>query len=210
MKSPRLLISVAVAVCAFAINVQAQTTNTVTFKATLTIQGPETTVQGTNNSFAVEKPTGLSTAELIGELGTATSHQFSKAAKLVLVDGEFAVIDGITNVDVSGIMTLTPGTNFVQSGVQNGDTDLAFRTLKQMIPVEVDFNDIGLHASDLQFSLRGLASGTTTDTVPSTNGVYTETFSAKITDMTGGGTKGGTNFVATGSVSASGKGELSL
>ncbi len=107
-------------------------------------------------------------------------------------------------------MTLTPGTNFVQSGVQNGDTDLAFRTLKQMIPVEVDFNDIGLHASDLQFSLRGLASGTTTDTVPSTNGVYTETFSAKITDMTGGGTKGGTNFVATGSVSASGKGELSL
>lgn len=189
--------------------------------ATQTFQGQITTVQGTNTSFALERPTALTTAEIISELGTVTGHtNLTKSAKLVIIDSEsasFAIVDGTTFVAIDpSIMSLSlPSTNSVQSGVQNGGPDgmggtgLAFRTLKQLVIIEVDFNDIGLGGKDLQFSMRGLATGTTSDTVPTAAGDYTETFSAKISDMTGDGTEGGTPF-ATGSLSASGKADLSL
>lgn len=215
MKPHKFLITVAAAVCTFAFSAHAQTTNVVTFKATMTSQGTiNTSFQGTNTSFALEKPAALTTAGLITEIGDAKGVTFTKAAKLVIIDSSFAVLDGTNLVDASGIMSLSlPSTNNVQSGVRNGTTFLAFKSLTQLTVIEVDFNDVGVgNGSDLQFSMRGLASGTTTDTVPSTNGVYTETFNAKITDMTGSGTKGtnSTPFVVTGSISASGKGNLSL
>lgn len=218
MKPPKFLISVAAAVCAFAIcDTDAQTTNVVTFKTTMTSQGAVVTnFQGTNISFAVQKPKGFDTADLIHELELSTSNtNLSKATKLEIINGDspaFALADG-TNViliDPRIISLNLPSTNSVQSGVQNGDTFLSFRTLKQLVIIELDLNDVGLGASDLNFSMRGLASGTTSDTIPSTNGVYTETFSAKISDMTGSGTEGPTPFVITGSLSASGKGVLSL
>jgi hypothetical protein len=223
MRRSKLIVSLAAAVCAFAVcNAHAQTTNIVTFSATETSQGTISTTQGTNTSFALAKASGVSTADVIEELGLATTNNFSKAAKLVIISGNdaptFAVIDGANFVDVSAIMNLSfPSENNVQSGIENGGpkgsggTGLAFKTLKQLQILELDFNDIDIgQGHDIQFSLRGLATATTTDTVPSSAGVYTETFSAKITSMTGDGTKDGVPFVATGSLSASGKGVLTL
>lgn len=187
----------------------------------MTTQGTiNTNFEGTNTSFALERPAALNTAGLLSELAAATgnSNFTAKAAKLVLINGEipqFAVVDGTNTVLIStNIISLGfPSTSGVQSGVRNGGTGLAFKSLTQLTIVEVDFNDVGVgKGNDLRFSMRGLANGTTTDTIPSTNGVYTETFNAKITDMTGSGSTGtnSTPFVITGSMSASGKSVLSF
>jgi hypothetical protein len=226
MKPPKLIISLAIAICAFsALSAYAQTatTNTVNLTVTMTTQASIDTVQGTNTSYTLNKPFGLKTADIISELGLATAHNFSTTAKLVIINSTvgnptFAVIDGGNFVDVSGIMSLNPaGSNPVQSGIQNGGpqgsggTGLAFPTLKQMLLVELDFNDVGMgQSSDFNFSLRGIASGTTTDTKPSASGIYTETMSVKISNMSGDGSQGGIPFVATGIMTASGKGNLSL
>src|SRR6185437_12610106 len=119
MKPPRFLISIGAAVCAFAFSAHAQQiTNNVTFKSSMILQGTiNPTFEGTNTSFALEKPAPLNTAGLIAELGNATGNTFSKAAKLVIIGDAFAVIDGTNFVDVSSIMTLNlPSRNNVQSG----------------------------------------------------------------------------------------------
>ena len=72
--------------------------------------------------------------------------------------------------------------------------------------VTLNFNDGG----NLQFSLQGLGSSTTVDTAP-VAGVYTEIFKAKVTSMTGEGSSDGSGpFVATGSLTVTGKASLSL
>lgn len=215
----KLIVSLAIAVCVFAVSGARAQTNPVTFTATMTLQGPSTlTDGGTNTSYAAAKPTPYSTANLIAELGLATSNEFSKKAKLELIgtgggSPEFAVSDG-TNFDVisTNIISLSQiDSTFVISGTQDNNTGLSVPTSKGLAILELDFNDIGLGGSDLAFSMRGLFSATTMDTVPSTTtGDYTETSSAKISSMTGDGTQGGTNFVVTGSMSTSGKASLVL
>lgn len=214
----KLIVSLATAVCAFAACGARAQTNPVTFTATMTLQGPSTpTDGGTNTSYAAAKPTPYSTANLIAELGLATGNSFSKTAKLELIGTdsapEFAVSDGADFVAIStNIISLSQidGT-FVISGTQDNNTGLAVPTSKGLAILELDFNDIGTGGNNLAFSMRGLLSATTKDTVPSgTNLDYTETSSAKISSMTGDGTLGGTNFVVTGSMSTSGKASLSL
>lgn len=217
IKPTKLILSLATAVCAFATCATRAQTNPVTFSVTMTLQGPSTTVQGTNTSYAAAKATPFSSAALIAELGLVTHNSFSKTAKLEIVTTgngpEFGVGDGADLVLIStNIMSLNPvDSTSVISGVLNGGTGLSFPTTKALTILELDYNDIGLGGKDIAFSMRGLFSGTSTDTVPSpTTGDYTETSSAKISSMTGDGTEGGTNFVATGSLSASGKASLSL
>lgn len=214
MKPTKLIGSLAAAVCVFAACSARAQTNPFTFSVTMTFQGPSSTVQGTNTSYAAERPTPFSSANLIAELGLVTTNDFSRKAKLELIGTdsapEFAVSDGTNFVIIpTSIIGLNQiDSKFIISGVQNGGTGLSFPTTKGFAILELDFNDVGLGGTDLAFSMRGLFSGTSTDTVPSATGDYTETASAKISDMTGDGSQGGTNFVAIGSMSASGKSSL--
>jgi len=218
MKIRQLIIgSFATGLCAFAVGTaQASTTNIVTFAATTFSEGTTNSSNGTNTAFAATITKSHNTAEIIHELGNATTNSFSSAAKLVLITGndrpQFAVIDGANVVDVSGIVSIqTPGDNRIQSGIKNGQTELAFPTLKELQIIELDFDDTSYpNGSHLNFFLIGLANVTTTDTTPSATGVYTETFKGKITSMTGEGSSGGNPFVATGSVTVSGKSTTSL
>jgi hypothetical protein len=128
----------------------------------------------------------------------------------------FAVIDGANFYSVSNIMSLNTqvSTNKVKSGIQNGGPDgsggtgLAFKTISDISIVELDYDDTGAGGS-LAFESIGIATSTTTDTVPSSTGVYTETFSARLTAASDG-ISNGDPFIATLTVSFSGSGELSL
>jgi hypothetical protein len=62
----------------------------------------------------------------------------------------------------------------------------------------------------VQFSIKGLATGTTTDTVPNNAGVYTETRKDTTVNMTGEGSNQKGPLIVTARLSGSGKGELSL
>lgn len=219
IKPTKLIVSLATAVCALAACGARAQTNPVTFSATMTLQGPSTlTDGGTNTSYAAAKATPYSAADLIAELGLATGNEFSKKAKLELIgtgnSPEFAVSDDDNFVVIStNIISLNQiDSTFVISGTQNNNTGLSASTSKGLAILELDFNDIGVgNGNNLQFSMRGLFSATTMDTVPSpTTGDYTETTSAKVSSMTGDGTLGGTNLVVTGSMSSSGKASLVL
>jgi hypothetical protein len=213
MRIRQLLIGFIAAVCAFAAGTaHASTTNVVTFAATTFSQGATNSSNGTNTSFAAPTTKSHNTAEIIHELGNATTNSFSAAAKLAMIDGKFTVLDGANAVDVSDIMSFqTPGDNKIQSGIKNDQTGLAFPSLKMLRVVELDFDDTSYpNGSHLDFFLIGLANATTTDTTPSASGVYTETFKGKITSMTGEGSSDSVPFVATGSVTVSGKSTTSL
>lgn len=221
MKPLRVVVSMAAAVCALAVcnahaTVSAAFTNFVTLSLTQTIQGTSSTVDGTNTSYAKPSRASHNTAGLIAELGTVTANTFSKNAKLVYIEGGtgatgFAVIDGSTFVSVSNIMSLNTqvSTNKVKSGIQNGNTGLSFPTISNVEILELDYSDVGIGGGSLAFTLAGVATSTKTDTVPSSTGAYTETFSGKLTGA-GDGISGSTPFILTGTASFSGKGDLSL
>lgn len=222
MKRLRIIGSMAVAVCALAVcNARAISgigafTNFVTL--TITGQGQDTppTTNTVNNTITFAKPqkATLNTALILNELGGVTiGTNFSKAAKLVYIEGGsgptgFAVIDGPNFYSVSNIMSLTTdiSTNRVKSGTQSETNGLASKTLGDMSIVELDYDDTVVGGS-ITFNLRGIATTTTTDTVPVAN-VYTETFSAKLTG-TGSGYSIG-SFVLTGTATFSGSGKLTV
>jgi hypothetical protein len=214
MKLPlQIFAPLAVGLCAFAAcNAHADSTNFVTFTATTFSQGSTNAINGTNTSFAAGTTKSHNTAEIVQELGSATGHSFTSAAKLALINGTFIVMDGATVVDVSDIISLRmPGENRIRSGTKNGQTGLAFPTVKDLQIVELDFDDTSFqNGSHLNFFLIGLANTTTTDTTPGANGIYTETFKGKVTSMTGEGSNDSGPFVATGSLTVTGKSVLSL
>lgn len=206
----KLIASLAATACAFAVcNAHATVasfTNSLTISVTTTEQGAST-VATNKTTYAAPKTSTLTTASLISELGLATSNSFTSAAKLVMIGGSAAVIDGSKVVDVSSFLQIgNPGNNRILSGTES-TSGLAFPTLKTTQLISVSFDDTSVRSNGLSFDLTGLATSTMTDTVPSTNGVYNETFSAKVLDMTGEGTNKTVPFVATGTASASGKGE---
>jgi hypothetical protein len=218
MRIRQLIIgSIATGLCAFAVGTaQASTTNLVTFAATTFSQGATNSSNGTNTAFGATITKARSTADILHELGNATTNSFSTAAKLVLITGndkpQFVVVDGANVVDVHGIVSIQhPGNQKIRSGTENGQTQLAFPTLKELQIIELDFDDTSYpNGSHLNFFLIGLANVTTTDTIPSATGVYTETFKGKVTSMTGEGSSDSGSFVATGSLTVSGKSTTSL
>jgi hypothetical protein len=213
MKPPKLIVSLTAAVCALAVcNVHAQITNIVTFSATTFTQG-QTNDNGTITTLGPTATASRNTTQLLEELSPilAPGTGLSKAAKLVLITGHeganFAVIDGANFYDLSPsglkIMGLSfPGENQITAGKQADDSPLKSTTQLQLITLTYD-------DGKLQFALQGLGTITQTDTTP-VKGIYTETTKAKIADMTGEGSSGSGPFVATGSLSISGKGELSV
>lgn len=236
MRPPKLIVSLA-ALCAFAVcNGRAQITNTFTFSATITQQGLTNTVDSTNTLYPVPKtsshgltgPTGL-LSEIGRALDVELNHQdtnlLSKAAKLVLISNntgspEFDVSDGANFYRLTNIMTIITdiSTNRVRSGTQNGGpagsggTGLAFPQLKDLQVVGLNYDDTSIitDGSGLQFTIQGIASTTTKDTAP-VSGTYTETFSAKVSNMTGSGFSGGEPFiVTTATLGASGTGTLTV
>jgi hypothetical protein len=194
MKPLKLIVTLAAAVCVLCSAHAQQQTNTATFTATMTLQGPEgPTTAATLSSM-------LNTAGLITELGDATGNTFSKAAKLQVISGngpnaQFNIADGATSVLIpTNIVSIFPTTG--HSIVSGKETNTSLHE-KQLMIFEMDFNDIGLGGTDLQFSLRGMGTIMTTETINSS------TTSAKMT-MLGDGSQGGTNFVAAASLSGSG------
>jgi hypothetical protein len=205
----------AVGACAFAVcSAQAQITNNVTLTVTEIQQGSATPVtKGTNT---VEKVATdhvvMNTAGFISELGTVTSNNFTKAAKLQLIEGnsyaQFAVRDGTNFVLIqTNVMWLwEPTGNSVISGTMSGFLQPA-PIVKALAVFELDFNDVSMGGQDLQFSLRGVGGFTLTEAKPAQSGAVD--LSAKF-GLAGDGTvtTNSTEFVATGELSASGKGIL--
>lgn len=217
MRLPKIIVSLsaiaAIAVCTFAVcSAHAQVvTNNTTLTVTETQQG-SAIAKGTNGLEKV--PTEhvvMNTAGFITELGTVLSNNFTKAAKLELIEGganpQFAVSDGTNFVLIeTNVMNLSePTGNTIFSGTMQGFLQPA-PTLNVLAVFELDYNDVGMGGKDLQFSLRGIGSLTVTDTK---GGI--QIVSGKF-GMAGDGsvvtTAGTTEFVATGEMSASGKGVL--
>jgi hypothetical protein len=227
MKPPKsfICLAAAAAVCALAVcNARAIVVASPAFTNFVTIsivgEGQGTISTNTVNdttSFAKPKRGTLNTAQFLVEVGGVTiGTNFTKAAKLVYIEGGsstngFAVIDGAMFVSVSNIMSLNTSvsTNMLRSGIQSNTNGLALKTLSDISIVELDYDDtIPSVGGSLAFNLRGIATATTTDTVPSNTGTYTKTFSAKLTG-TGSGVSDGP-FLLTGTASFSGSGVLIL
>jgi hypothetical protein len=215
---------IAAAVCVFAassaravVSGPGGVTNVVTFDAVSIAQDAPTT-NGSIVTFHTKSGTA-NTASLLSELGQALIHtNFSASAKLMLISGEseipfFAVIDGVnsynlsslTNTDGTAIMSLSGGDVQITSGTKSDQTIQQNRT--QMQQITVSFDDSGLGANDLTFNLTGMAVYTESRTTP-VAGEYTDTVKGKISSMTGTGSYRGAPFVATGTISFSGKATL--
>jgi len=200
---------------------QNATTNSVVFNALTFTQSSTTNDNGTTTTIGpiVKAPhTTVGANGLLHEIGRAVSpvNGLTTAAKLVLIapqNGQpiFAVIDGVNFYDLSdsgfNIMSLSfPGNNRIKTGIQSDTTVQKSTTEMQLITLNYD--DTGLVDGGLQFSLTGIGTVVQADTAP-VNGAYVETLKAKITSMTGEGSSDGP-FVATGSVTISGKGNLTV
>jgi hypothetical protein len=182
------------------------------------------TSTATTTNITPAKASAHTTAEFLSRLaqdefaeGHWASNSFPAGAQLAVVPGQsdsanFAVILG-TNilVDVSDIISFGGDDIEIVSGAQNLLTGLASPSTKRLHLGEISFDDsaAGNPNGSLKFSLRGIFTETTVDTVPK-NGVYTETRSAKMTSGTGDGTSSGGPFVCTGTISATGKAVLSI
>jgi hypothetical protein len=223
MKPAKLVAAWAVlALCVFGVAAaRAQlVTNSVTLNILFIPQGPTNIVDGTNSFFVPEKSTSHNAAWFLEEIGTALHASqgatLSSAAKLVLLTGGnkgplFAVIDGTNFYGLTNLMGLIlPLPTTVVSGMQNGDTGLAFPRLKNVKMAQIGFNDVSiLGGNGLQFILQGLLTSTVTDTAPAAGtGIYTESVSGNIIDLVGNVTQSNNLFYATGTVSYSGKGTL--
>src|SRR5215469_5201524 len=109
MKTLLRITSLAAVACALAVsNAQAQGlylalggtfTNDVTFSAVIIQQGTNGLSHGTNTSYAPPVVSSYNTANLISEIGTAITNNFSNTARLVHIEPSdtfsyFAIIDG--------------------------------------------------------------------------------------------------------------------
>jgi hypothetical protein len=140
--------------------------------------------------------------------GEWNSSVFPAGSKLAANDGWF-VVDRANNVlaDVSDIISVSDGANEILSGKQNDATLLASPSLKKMAIAALAFDDTAIAGgNNVSFYLQGLSTKTTTDTTPTSAGVYTETQTIKVTGAAGEGTwSDGTPFVCSGNVTTTGK-----
>jgi hypothetical protein len=195
-------------------------TNSVTINILFIPQGPTNIVDGTNNFYAPAKTSSHNAAWFVHEIGTALHAEqganLSSAAKLVLLTGSkqgplFAIIDGTNFYGLTNIMgLLLPLRTTVVSGIQNGNTDLSFPSLRTVEMAQIGFNDVSILGDNgLQFILQGLITTKVTDTQPAAaTGNYTESVSGEVIDLVGGITQSNNIFYATGKMSFSGKGNL--
>jgi len=120
-----------------------------------------------------------------------------------------AVLGTNVLVDLSDVITLNTDNIQVVSGTQNLQTGLASPSTKsvQVVRFSFDDRDLGNPNGSLHFSLRGIFTETTIDSVPK-NGVYTEIHIGKMTNASGDGTLNDVPFICTGTVSSKGKAVL--
>src|SRR6185437_12887854 len=223
MNQEKTLIALA-ALCAFTgAQAKADIIQTITLAVTTTTQKSGTS-NGTTTNVPPPSVSTHTTAEFLSRLakdenleGNWTNSTFPAGAKLAVLPSsggaDFGVILG-TNVlvDVSDIISFNqPGTNEVVSGAQNLQTGLASPMTKKVHLGEILFDDTAAGNPDgaLTFFLQGVFTETTADTAPK-NGAYSEMRTAKMTNGTGEGSKGGTPFICTGMVSATGKATLQV
>ncbi len=178
------------------------------------------TDNGTNVFAAAPKAQSHNTAEVLSTLakdkaaqGNWLSNSFPAGARLAVAENSFVVVSG-TNIliDVSDILSFTNGVNEIVSGKKNDFTGLSSPTATRLQIGKLTFDDTAIQGgAGIQFYLQGVLSQSETDSTP-VNGVYTSSFSAKLSSGTGEGTNssGGSAFVLTGTITASGKAKLTL
>lgn len=213
MKSVKLMILMAAAVCALAVsNVQAQiATNYVALTVTTYQQGPTATVTNAHATNTVFGPTSVKTyspikfiQEVLGpDIGVTN---FTSAAKLAQTHEEWLVIDGTNVVNLSGKLTinLIYSETEIESGTQNETNSLSAPKLSTLSVGTLSYSD-----GTVSFTVSGLATGSTTDTVPNA-GVYTETGKTTVMSMVGQGSNQTGSTIVTVKASVNSKVQLSL
>ena len=213
MKSVKLMTFIAAAVCAFAVsNARAQTTtNFVTLTVTINQQGPivtNSTAHGeTNIVFGPTSVKTYSTTKFIQEvLGPDIGiTNFTSAAKLAQTNQQWVVIDGANTVDVSSDFSTSPGDVQIEAGTQSQVTFLAAPKITGLVVLTLNYND-----GKVQFSVSGLANGSTMDTVPNNAGDYTETGKTSVMTMAGLGSNQTGPIIVTAKASTSSKTQLNI
>ena len=181
-------------------------------KAATQIQQPSTT----NLSGLITTPVPLkstfTTATILSSLaqdehaaGNYSSSTFPAGALLVVRGDSVIVTDSSTNelVDVSDILTAQTDDNSVFSGKQNNATGLAAPMLSEIQYQKLVYDDSAItNGARLSFTLGGLATVVTKDTVNATAGTYSETVTSTVKSGAGTGNYQGTPFILSGSFTA--------
>jgi hypothetical protein len=206
-------------VISLAANASAEVLQYLTFNITTFSQRP-ITYNGTNISAASPKVQSHNTAELLSTLaydkaaqGNWQSNSFPSGAKLAVGENTFVVVLG-TNVlvDVSDILSFSDGGNEIVSGRKSYQTGLSSPTTTRLQIGKLTFDDTEIQGgSGLKFYMQGVVSRIETDSIP-IKGIYSHTVTSKLTSGTGEGTNttGGSAFVLTGTITATGKGKEEL
>lgn len=214
MKSVKLTILIAAAVCAFAVsNARAQTaTNFVALTVTIYQQGPTATVTNAHATNTVFGPTSVKTysptkfiQEVLGpDIGVTN---FTSAAKLAQTHEEWLIIDGANVVNLSGKLTISIiySETEIESGTQNETNSLSAPKTTSLSVGTLQYND-----GTVSFTVSGLATESTTDTVPNNAGVYTETGKTTVMSMVGQGSNQKGPMIVTTKASINSKVQLSL
>lgn len=181
-------------------------------KAATQIQQPSST----NLSGLITTPVPLkstfTTATILSYLaldehaaGNYPSSTFPAGALLVVRGDSVIVTDSSTNelVDVSDILTAQTDDNSVFSGKQNNATGLAAPMLSEIQYQKLVYDDSAItNGAHLSFTLGGLATVVTKDTVNAIAGTYSETVTSTVNSGAGTGNFQGTPFILSGSITA--------
>lgn len=200
-------------------NVRGDVIEILSFSLTTYTQSPVAN-DGTTSVIAAPKVKSRKTADILDALaqdefhaGTWPSNSFPATAKLAVGEGGFFVVNG-TNilVSVTNVMSFQAGDNNIDSGKRTDNTGLAAPNIKSLQIGKITFDDTAITGgSNLKFYIQGLISNSTTDTVPNSSGIFSETASGKMTNGAGEGVDSdGLPFVVTGTVTVSGKGTQQL
>jgi hypothetical protein len=234
MKNIHKLIAGAVvlAVLTLAANrTQANVTNVITVAATALVQN-NATDNGTITTTPSPTSQSITTKTLLNWLAQDEYAEGNYTAGTTFPSGaQFVVFDHGTNgsyfqvlaanhtllVDVSDIISATEGTygNDITSGKQVDTNGLASPTTTDIHILTITFDDSAVATTfgstvGVKFYLTGLMTETTTDTKPSSLGVYTKSKTSKMASSAGEGFYQGQPFTISGSVNGSGKGTFSL
>lgn len=214
MKSVKLMTFIAAAVCGFAVsNARAQTTtNFVNLTVTIYQQGTivtNSTAHGeTNIVFGPPSVKTYNTSKFLQEVlgpDIGANPAFTSAAKLAQTNNEWVVIDGANTVDVSSYISTSPGDVQIESGSQSQVTFLAAPKITGLVVLTLNYGD-----GKVQFTVSGLATASTMDTVPNNAGDYTETTKATVTTMAGLGSNSTGPIIVTAKASTSSKTQLNI
>jgi len=137
--------------------------------------------------------------------GNYPSSTFPAGALLVVRGDSVIVTDSATNelVDVSDILTAQSDDNSVFSGKQNNATGLAAPMLSEIQYQKLVYDDSAItNGAHLSFTLGGLATVVTKDTVNAIAGTYSETVTSTVKSGAGTGNYQGTPFILSGSFTA--------